>query len=139
MDERRPGETYVREDSELPLLVFGRLAWLRPGKVLALVNLHVPLPRPAGPVLEKLVTDRSEEKRDRDLLVALGLLLACDDGDLEEMARLCRDLHPEDRDAVRSGLSALSLLAPRPQMPDPMPHRAFIARVLAALEQREPR
>lgn len=138
MDERRPGETYVREDPELPLLVFGRLAWLRPGKVLALGNLHVPLPRPAGLVLEKLVTDRSGEKGDRDLLVALGLLLTCDDGDLEEMARLYRDLHPEDRYAVRSGLSTLSLLVPRPQMPDPIPHRGFIARVLAALEQGEP-
>jgi hypothetical protein len=139
MDDRRPGETYVREDPELPLLVFGHLSWLRPGKVLELGSLRVPLPRPAGLILEKLVTDRSGEKGDRDLLVALGLLVTCDDGDLREMAQLYRDLQPEDRYAVRSGLSTLSLLAPRPQMPDPVPHRGLIARILAALEQGEPR
>lgn len=122
-----------------PFLVFGHLSWLRPGKVLTLENLRVPLPRPAGLILEKLLTDRSGEKGDRDLLVALGLLVACDHGDLEEMAQLYRGLSPEDRYAVRSRLSTLSLLAPRPQMPDPVPHRGLIARVLAALEQGEPR
>lgn len=139
MDDQRPGETYVWEDSELPLLVFKHLSWLRPGRVLELGDLRVPLPRPAGLILEKLVTDRSGEKGDRDLLVALGLLLTCSDPDLQEMAQIHRDLDPEDRYAVRSGLSTLSLLEPRPQMPDPIPHRGLIARVLAALEKAEPR
>ncbi len=138
MDDSRPGETYVREDPVLPLLIFGNLSWLRPGKVLTFGDLRVPLPRPAGLMLEKLVTDRSGEKGDRDLLVALGLALTCDESDLAELVRLYRDLSPENRYAVRSGLSTLSLLEPRSQMPDPVPYRSFIARLLADLERAEP-
>jgi hypothetical protein len=48
-------------------------------------SLSVPLPRPAGLIIEKLLTGRSGEKGDRDLLVALALLLVPDAHDLTEM------------------------------------------------------
>jgi len=133
----RAGETYVLEDSELPLLVFASLSLLRPGKVLSLEGLSVPLPRPAGLILEKLITDRSGEKGDRDLLVALALLLVCEASDREELGSLYRGLPDELRFAARSGLAALSLLEPRVQMPDPVPHRRLVARLLAELEAKE--
>lgn len=140
MDARgeRPGETYVHEDSELPLLVFRHLSLLSPGEPITVEGLRVPLPRPAGLLLEKLLTDRGGEKGDRDLLVALGLLCACAASDLEELDSLYRGLSDEDRYAARSGLSVLSLLEPRARMPDPTPHRGLIARLMARLERAEP-
>jgi hypothetical protein len=118
MDTRsaRAGETYVLEDDELPLLVFAQLSLLSPGKPLRIEGLEVPLPRPAGLLLEKLVTDRSGEKGERDLLVALAL----------------------QQYAARCALSLLSLLPPHPQMPDPTPHRPLLARLLARLETMGP-
>ena len=50
-----PAETYVLEDSELPLLVFAHLSLLRPGKPLDIEGLAVPVPRPAGLLLEPSV------------------------------------------------------------------------------------
>lgn len=139
MDTRseHAGETYLFEDSELPLLVFGHLSLLRPGKALAIEGLAVPVPRPAGLALEKLLTDRSGEKGDRDLLVALAALLVSGPGDLEELELQYRGLSAELRYAVRSGLSALSLLEPRVLMPDPAPHRAMLAKLMARLEHTE--
>jgi hypothetical protein len=131
----RPGETYVLEDEELPLLVFGHLALLRPGRTLTIDGISVPLPRPAGLILEKLLTDRSGEKGDRDLLVALALLLVSDAGDLTEIEAQYRELSPELRYAARSGLSTLSLLEPRLHMPDPTLHRVLVAELLARLER----
>jgi len=113
----RAGETYVLEDSELPLLVFANLALLRPGKTLEVEGLAVPVPRPAGLLLENMVAQPS---------------------DLEELETQYRGLSAEQRYAVRSGLSALSLLEPRIQMPDPTPHRAHLARLMARLEKAEP-
>jgi len=134
---KRAGETYVFEDSELPLLVFANLSLLSPGRVLALEGIPVPLPRPAGLVLEKLMTDRGGRKGDRDLLVALALLLVCVPDDREELVRLYGTLSAELRYAVRSGLAALSLLEPRALMPDPAPHRRLVAELLAELESTE--
>ncbi|HVP17934.1 MAG TPA: hypothetical protein VMU36_02995 [Spirochaetia bacterium] len=134
---KRAGETYVLEDSELPLLVFANLSLLRPGKVVTLEGMPVPLPRPAGLTLEKLITDRSGEKGDRDLLVALALLLVCEPSDRYELVDLYRTLQPELRYAARSGLAALSLLEPRAQMPDPTPHRSLLAGLLSDLEKVE--
>ena len=133
----RAGETYVFEDAELPLLVFASLSLLRPGKVVRIEGISVPLPRPAGLILEKLITDRSGEKGDRDLLVALALLLQCGRTDREELAVLYRGLAPEARYAARSGVATLSLLEPRVQMPDPTPHRLLVADLLAELEGME--
>ena len=139
MDTRaeRAGETYVFEDSELPLLVFSHLALLRPGQVLDIEGILVPLPRPAGLLLEKLLTDRSGEKGDRDLLVALALLLVSEPRDVDELETQYRGLSAEPRFAARSGLATLSLLAPRLQMPDPTPHRALLAGLMARLEMAE--
>jgi hypothetical protein len=133
----RAGETYVLEDSELPLLVFANLSLLRPGKALNIEDLVVPVPRPAGLLLEKLLTDRSGDKGDRDLLVALAVMLVSGPSDLEELEALYRGLSAELRYSVRSGLSALSLLEPRVQMPDPTPHRALLARLMARLDSLE--
>ena len=128
------GETYVIEDEVLPLLVFRHLSLLRPGEPVVVEGLIIPVPRPAGLLLEKLLTDRSGEKGERDLLVALGLMLSCTESDWDEMAALYRELPGEERYAVRSGLSMLSLLEARPQMPDPGPHRALVARLMTRLE-----
>ena len=138
-DEERPGETYVLEDRELPLLVFRYLGLLRPGPPVTVEDLVVPVPRPAGLVLEKLVTDRSGEKGDRDLLVGLGLILVCTSPDLKELERMYRELSAEERHAVKSALSTLSLIEPRAQMPDPTPHRRRIAALLAQLEEADRR
>jgi hypothetical protein len=119
--------------------VFDRLSLLRPGEPRHLEGLRIPLPRPAGLLLEKLLTDRSGEKGERDLLVALALLLVCEPPDLDEMQTLYSGLSPELRYAVRSSLSLLSLLEARVGMPDPAPHRALLARLMARLEKAEPR
>jgi hypothetical protein len=134
----RAGGTYVLEDRELPLLVFAHLSLLNPGKPVDLEGLSVPVPRPAGLLLEKLLTERSGEKGDRDLLVALGVFLVCGTSDLQELEMQYRGLSAELRYAARSGLSALSLLEPRVQMPDPTPHRAKLARLLERLEKAAP-
>jgi hypothetical protein len=140
MDTRseRAGETYLLEDDELPLIVFAQLSLLSPGKPLCIEGLEVPLPRPAGLLLEKLVTDRSGEKGERDLLVALALLLVCEPPDIRELEALYRGLPEEQQYAARSALSLLSLLAPHPQMPDPTPHRPLLAGLLARLETMGP-
>ncbi len=133
----RAGETYVLEDAELPLLVFGHLSLLRPGRTLLIEDLLIPLPRAAGLLLEKLLTDRSGEKGDRDLLVALALLLVSEESDFAEVELLYKGLAPDHRYAVRSGLSTLSLLEPRMHMPDPTRHRLLVADLLARLERTE--
>jgi hypothetical protein len=83
---RDPGDTYVFEDPELPLLVFALLSLLRPGTPVRVGGLSVPVPRVPGLLLEKLATERSGEKGDRDLLVALGLLLVASPADADELA-----------------------------------------------------
>ena len=133
------GETYLYEDDELPLLVFGHLSLLRPGKTLTIDDVSIPLPRPAGLLLEKLLTDRNGEKGDRDLLVALALLLVSGASDLDEIEQLYYKLSPELRYSTRSALSTLSLLEPRQNMPDPTLHRPLVAELLARLERTEPK
>ena len=118
-----PAEAYVLEDERLPLLVFGALSLLSPGPTLEIEGMHVPLPRPSGLILEKLVTDRTGEKGERDLLVALGLMATTGPGELDSLVDAYRRLRPELRHAVRSNLTILSLLQPRTGMPDPRPRR----------------
>lgn len=135
--ERDPADAYVFEDDQLPLLVFGALSLVTAGRVIDLAGTRVRLPRPAGLLLEKLVTDRTGEKGDRDLLVALGLLVNMGRTDLDEFEAGYRGLRPELRYVVRSNLTILSLLEPRPGMPDPQPQRAQVAALLRRLEQSE--
>ncbi len=127
-------DTYVLEDDELPLLVFGQLSLLRAGSVLEVEGTRVPLPRPAGLALEKLLTDRSGEKGERDLLVVLGLLLEAGEDDLVELEEEYRGLRPDLRHAVRSNLAILSLLRPHQGMPDPEGSRELVVALLRRLE-----
>jgi hypothetical protein len=129
-----PAEAYVLEDDRLPLLVFGALSLVSRGAELEIGGTRLALPRPAGLLLEKLVTDRTGEKGERDLLVALGVLDTSTTQDLDELETLYRRLRPELRHAVRSSLTILSLLAPRPGMPDPQSRRAEVAALLRRLE-----
>ena len=131
------GETYVLEDRDLPLMVFGPLSLITPGQPARIGDLTVPLPRVAGLMLEKLVTDRSGVKGDRDLLVVLALLTLARAEDLDELESMYRRLSPEMRYAVRSNLSLLSLMEAHPGMPDPTSHRPLIARLLGRLERGE--
>jgi hypothetical protein len=133
-----PAEAYVLEDDRLPLLVFGALSLVSPGAQIDVEGTRVPLPRPAGLLLEKLITDRTGEKGERDLLVALGLLATARPGDLEEVEEAYRRLRPELRHAVRSNLTILSLLGSREGMPDPSPRRADVAALLRRLEAGDP-
>ena len=77
-------------------------------------------------LLEKLVTDRTGEKGDRDLLVALGLLVTCGPADLDEFEGQYRRQRPDLRHTVQSNLTLLSLIEPRTGMPDPRPQRAAV-------------
>lgn len=134
---RDPADAYVLEDDELPLLVFGALSLVTAGAEIDLAGTRVRVPRPAGLVLEKLVTDRTGAKGDRDLLVALGLLMTARPADLDELDALYGTLRPELRYVVRSNLTVLSLLEPASGMPDPRPQRAAVASLLGRLEQVE--
>jgi hypothetical protein len=85
-----------------------------------------------------LITDRTGEKGERDLLVALGLLVTSNPQDLDELESLYRGLRPELRHAARSSLTLLSLLGPREGMPDPRPRRAEVAALLRRVEKGDP-
>jgi hypothetical protein len=133
-----PAEAYVFEDDQLPLLVFGALSLVSRGAEIEIEGTRLALPRPAGLLLEKLVTDRTGEKGERDLLVALGVLATSTADDLEEVERLFRRLRPELRHTVRSNLTILSLLGPRAGMPDPGPRRAQVAALIRRLAENDP-
>lgn len=136
---RSGDDTYVLEDPELPLIVFGLLSLLQEGDPVDAGGLEIPVPRVAGLLLEKLATERSGEKGDRDLLVAVGLMLVAAAEDLAEVEEQYRSLPSELRYAVRSNLSALSLLEPRAAMPDPRSHRDAVLALLHRLERCEER
>jgi hypothetical protein len=84
-----------------------------------------------------VITDRTGEKGERDLLVALCLLTTSQPGDLDQLEAAYRRLGPELRHAARSNLTILSLLAPREGMPDPRPRRGDVEAVLRRLETAE--
>lgn len=130
-----PADAYVFDDDDLPLMVFGALSLVVPGVEAELAGTRVRLPRPGGLMLEKLISDRTGEKGERDLLVALGLLSVMAPGDLEEFVALFLRLPPDLRHAVRSNLTILSLLEPRAGMPDPTPRRGEVADLLRRLER----
>lgn len=132
---RDASETYVLEDAELPLMVFGPLGLLRPGPVVEIEGLRVPVPHPADLIVEKLLTDRPGEKGARDLLVVAGLLAHASAADLRDVVALARGLSPEARYAVCVGLTTLSLMEGRPDMPDPVACRQQVRRLLSQIEE----
>jgi hypothetical protein len=129
-----PRDTYVLEDAELPLMVFGALGLVRPGRVIEVDGLRIPLPRVADLIVEKLLTDRTGEKGVRDLLVVAGLLATSGSGDLDELVARVQTLSDESRHSILSNLTLLSLTEARPAMPDPSPFRAEIERLLSRIE-----
>jgi hypothetical protein len=134
---RDSSDTYLLEDPDLPLLVFGLLSLLRPGATIQVEGVSVPVPRVAGQFLEKLLTERSGEKGDRDLLVALGLLLVANDADLDELESMHRALPDDLRQTVLANLATLNLLERRAEMPDPEPHRVRVSELRQRLERRD--
>lgn len=131
---RDSSDTYVLEDERLPLLVFGLLSRLREGMLLHVGDVRVRLPRPAGLMIEKLMTERAGLKGQRDLLVALGLLLVSSRGDVEEVAEQYAQLSDEGKRTVIGSLAILSLMASIPDMPDPARKREEIASLMERLE-----
>jgi hypothetical protein len=130
---RDASETYVLNDARLPLMVFGPIGLLRPGPVVAIDDLRIPLPRTSDLMVEKLVTDRTGDKGVRDLLVVAGLLGVATPSDVDEVVATVERLSAEARQAVRSSLTVLSLVEPLTDMPNPVPLRAEIRRLLARL------
>ncbi len=133
---REASETYLLEDIELPLMVFGPLGLLRPGPVIEVEGLRVPLPRPADLMVEKLLTDRTGEKGARDLLVVAGLLATASTGDLDDVVFVAHSLSAESQYAICSNLTVLSLMETRAGMPDPAPVRQHVRHLLANIEKR---
>jgi hypothetical protein len=129
-----PLDVYLLEDDQLPLMVFGALSLVRAGTEIEIEGTRVRVPRSAGLLLEKLLTDRTGEKGERDLLVALGLLNTATPADRDEFCALFQQLRPELRHVVRANLTLLSLMAPRTGMPDPRPHRGDVAALLRRLD-----
>lgn len=129
-----PAEAYVLADPELPLLVFGALSLLTPGAQLEIGGTRLRVPRPGGLLLEKLVTDRTGDKGERDLLVVAGLMLVMSVADLDEVVMAYRLLPPDLRHVVRSNLTLLSLLDARQGMPDPRAQRAGVQALLGRLD-----
>jgi hypothetical protein len=130
---RDAADTYVFDDPELPLMVFGPLGLVRPGPAVEVDGLRLPLPRPGDLIIEKLLTDRTGEKGVRDLLVVAGLLAVSDPGEIEDMLARVGELSAEARHAMRSNLTVLSLLSPQPSMPDPIPMRERVAALVDAI------
>lgn len=128
---------YPVEGKRMNMLVFGTLGLLRPGKVLEIDGLRIPMPQRAGGMLEKLVSERSGLKRDRDLLVVLGILMNADEDDVAQLAEAYASLPDELRHSVRGNLTLLSLLQPVPGMPDPLGQRARVHDLLCRLEAAE--
>lgn len=131
-----PSDTYEKQDHRLPLMVFGPLSLLAAGPSVEIDGLRIPLPQPAGLALEKLVSDRTGEKGDRDLLVVAALLAAMPPAGFDQLERTFLDLSIELQHQVRSNLSILSLLEARPGMPDPRPHRPVVDALLRRLAAR---
>jgi hypothetical protein len=131
---RETADSYVLEDASLPLLVFGLLGLLRHGATIEASGVRVPLPRPAGLLVEKLLTERAGLKGERDLLVALGLLIQCNEADLVEVTKIFQQLPADARTMLLGNLAVLSLMQPLPGMPDPTRGRAAVEAFIARLQ-----
>jgi len=125
------------EGERMSMLVFGTLGLLRPGRVLELDGMRIPMPERAGGMLEKLVSERSGLKGDRDLLVVLGILMNAEEADLKQLAEAYAGLPDELRHSVRSNVTLLSLLQPVVGMPGPLGQRERVHDLLCRLEAAE--
>lgn len=125
--------SYVLEDPNLPLLVFGLLGLLRQGDTIRAAGVRVPLPRTAGLLAEKLLTERAGLKGERDLLVASGLLRLCTGADIDEIVDLFGELTPDQQSTLIGSLAMLSLMQPQPGMPDPREGREQVEGLIARL------
>jgi hypothetical protein len=134
-DLHESADSYVFEDPTLPLMVFGLLGFLREGAAVEAGGIRIPLPRPAGLLIEKLLTERSGLKGERDLLVALGLLMHCGETDFAEVAELFQQLPTDARAALLANLSLLSLMQPLPDMPDPARGRNLVESLIERLRE----
>lgn len=128
-------ESFPFEHATLPLMVFGALSWAPRARTIEVDGVRVPLPSLAGLLLEKLATDRSGLKGDRDLLVALGVLLGMTDADHVELERRLTTLPEAAKRNLAANAGLLSVLGPSPGVPDPTPHRARIRELLERLER----
>lgn len=133
---REARDTYVLDDPQLPLMVFGPMGLLRPGPIADIDGLRVPLPRTADLLIEKLLTDRTGEKGARDLLVVAGLMMVAGPDDLDEVVVIARGLSTESQHNVCSSLTVLSLMESLPQMPDPVPLRQAVQGLLREISGR---
>ncbi len=127
-------DTYVLDDERLPLMVFGLLSHLREGAEIEVDNVRIPIPRPAGLMIEKLLTERGGLKGERDRLVAAGLLQVCDSEDVREVIEIFRGLPAEQKESVLANLTILSLMKPMEGMPDPERNRDVIAALVLELQ-----
>jgi hypothetical protein len=135
---REATDSYVLEDAKLPLLVFGLLGFLRQGAVIEAGGIRARLPKPAGLLVEKLLTERAGLKGERDLLVALGLLMQCGESDLIEIEELFRAVSDDAKSMLLGNLAVLSLMRPVPDMPDPARGRESVDALLARLRLEAP-
>ena len=74
-------------------------------------------------------------KGERDLLVALGLLMHCGESDVAEVTELFQQLPGDARATLFANLAVLSLMRPLPAMPDPVRGRDLVEALLARLRE----
>jgi hypothetical protein len=128
-------DSYVLEDDELPLLVFGNLSLLEAGGRVEIEGVQVPLPEPTSLLVEKLLTERSGVKGDRDLLVALALIVSpAAYSEAKARAALAK-LPPDELAIITGNLTVLSLMEGQPEMPDPTHFRRAVLRLIELVEE----
>lgn len=128
-------DSYVLEDDRLPLLVLGNLSLLEVGERILVEDVRVPVPEPTSLLVEKLLTERSGIKGDRDLLVALALLISPASYSEVKVRRAMAKLTKDERALVLGNLTTLSLMEGQPQMPDPSRFRRQVLQLIEIVEE----
>jgi hypothetical protein len=128
-------DSYVLDDDVLPLLVLGNLSLLERGERVDIEGVHVPLPEPTSLLIEKLLTERSGIKGDRDLLVALALITSRRGYSEARLRAALPQLQVEDVAAIRANLAVLSLMEGQPDMPDPTEFRRTVLAFLEVVDE----
>ncbi len=125
--------SYIREDPDLPLVFFGSLSLLKTGPRLVIAGVTVQLPECASLLLEKLATERSGRKGDRDLLVAAGLLGLMRQPEIDRFELLATCADEELRYHIVSNLAILSMLPDVEGMPSAAARRQEISDLVRRL------